>query len=172
MPSLKDYLDSDYLDAANHLQPKSAPNQITVYVESDEDISFWFNILRPYQSSTIKFNIILPSHAHLEKGKTAALRRSNDIFTLISEEQLGRFLLICVDSDYDYLLHQLYTKAEKQAIATKINANPFILQTYTYSIENYKCYAESLDEVCTTSTTNNRAVVDFPELLKQYSASI
>jgi hypothetical protein len=172
MPSFTDYLDSDYLEAANRLQPKSAPNQVTVYVESYEDIAFWSNILKPYQSPDIKFKICLPSNTHIERGKVSVLKRSNDMLTLFSEEQLGRFLLICVDSDYDYLLHQQYKSADKQATATKINVNPFILQTYTYSIENYRCYSDSLEEVCTTATLSDTATIDFVELLKQYSNSI
>ena len=172
MPSFTDYLNSDYLEAANRLKPKSAPNQITVYVESYEDIAFWSNILKPYQSPNIQFDIRLPSHGHIEKGKITALKRSDDIVSFFPAEQLGSFLLICVDSDYDYLLHQQYKKADKQAIATKINDSPFILQSYTYSIENYKCYADSLEEVCTSSTLSTKAITNFPELLKQYSDSI
>lgn len=51
----------------------------------------------------------------------------------------------------------------------KINRNKYIFQTYTYAIENYHCFAESLHEVCVQATLNDRFVMDFNAYLKRYS---
>jgi hypothetical protein len=116
---LLDYLNSDYMAAFSALEPKAAPQRVLVYIESDDDIVFWRNVLAPFERNIISFDIQLPVKNGFEKGKLAALDRHS-----------GTHCLICVDSDYDYLL-QNTTKMSK-----RINNNPFIFQTYAYSIEN------------------------------------
>ena len=44
-----------------------------------------------------------------------------------------------------------------------------LFQTYTYAIENYHCFAESLHEVCVQATLNDRFIFDFNAYLKRYS---
>jgi hypothetical protein len=170
MTSFTDYLNSDYLGAYATLLPKSAPKSVVVYVESEEDIAFWRTILHPYETKEIKFKINLPSNSSLVKGKTKALSRSNDIIEL--EKGVGKFLLICVDSDYDYLLHGHYQTEAKIEIDRKINESIYIFQTYTYSIENLKCYAESLHSVCVATTFNDEQKIDFEAFMKVYSTII
>ncbi|TGO02534.1 hypothetical protein PN36_23425 [Candidatus Thiomargarita nelsonii] len=63
--------------------------------------------------------------------------------------QAGEYLLLCVDSDYDYLLQ------DATEVSKRINQEPYIFQTYAYSIENYKCYAESLRGVCVSVIYDN-----------------
>lgn len=81
----------------------------------------------------------------------------------LSNKGLGENLIACVDSDYDYLLQQT-TKQSRQ-----INNNPFVLQTYTYAIENFQCYAESLHEVCVQATLNDRQILDFSAFMRDFS---
>ena len=59
---------------------------------------------------------------------------------------------------------QQTTKQSRQ-----INNNPFVLQTYTYAIENFQCYAESLHEVCVQATLNDRQIIDFPAFMRDFS---
>ena len=154
--SLKDNLNSDFLAAFSALLPKNAAKRVLVYVESDEDIAFWKNILTPFQGSLLSFDIQLPFKNNLEKGKNALLKITG----------LGNHLIICIDSDYDYLL-QATTEQSR-----KINNNDFIFQTYTYSIENLLCFSDSLHTLCVQSTKNDTQLLNLEALLKLYSRII
>ena len=78
----------------------------------------------------------------------------------LNTAELGRSLIACVDSDYDFLLQGATNTSRK------INRNRYIFQTYTYAIENYHCFAESLHEVCVQATLNDRSILDFNFFLK------
>jgi hypothetical protein len=155
MTSLTSYVSSDYQKASNYLAPKSAPKKILVYVEGVEDVSFWHNILSRHEKSVkIKFDIQPYSNSELANGKKSLER----LF-----QNTGDYLIICLDSDYDYLL------PDNSDMSREISRNPCIFQTYTYSIENLKCYAESIFNICVKVTHNTTEKINFPELLIQYS---
>jgi hypothetical protein len=164
MPSttLLDNLNSDFLSAFSVLQPKGSAQRVLVYVESDEDIAFWRSILNPFEVQGICFDVQLPSRTGLEKGKKVALERSQDLLSI----PVGTHLIVCVDSDYDFLLQN------KTETSSKINNSDFIFQTYSYSIENLQCYSGSLQTICTQATKNDKRVIDFEELTKFYSKII
>jgi len=105
MTSLKDNFNNQYLNAFSKLKPKKASKQVLVYVESEEDIAFWRNILKKFENKDIQFAIQLPSNTTMSKGKKKAMERNNDIFSLIPINNLGEYLIICIDSDYDYILN-------------------------------------------------------------------
>jgi hypothetical protein len=152
---LKYNVSSDTVAAFNALEPKTAAKKIIAYVESYEDISFWRNILHAYETKRLEFEIKTPTH----KGKKGALERSIDLLTM----NVGEFLIICVDSDYDFLLPE-HTKQSKL-----INENPYIFQTYSYATENLQCFSESLHPVCVQATKHDRKIIDFNAFLKLYS---
>ena len=154
---LTENLSSLYIGAANRLKPKRARRKIVAYVESYDDISFWRTILSEYEDNTRYFEVMLPSQTSLSKGKKTVLLNT------LNADELGRSLIACVDSDYDFLMQG------GTALSRRINENPFVLQTYAYAIENYLCYAESLHEVCVQATLNDRQLVDFPEFMRRYS---
>ncbi len=66
-------------------------------------------------------------------------------------------LLLCIDSDYRYLLQEEET----------LN-NSYIFQTYTHSVENYNCIAENLNQML----QEVRGDIDFRHLLSEYSKAI
>lgn len=146
------------------MKPKNAPKQVNVYVESEEDIAFWRHIFKTIENSNLQFHIHLPSNSSLSKGKQKALERTNDIFTLIPSTCIGEFLIVCIDSDYDYLLDN-YSK-----YSALINSSKYIFQTYSYSTENLKCHASNLRNLCVSATLNDKNLIDFEELLKNYSS--
>jgi hypothetical protein len=124
-------------------------------VEGHEDISFWRNILSTYEKAiSIKFKVECYSNNSLATGK----RNLEKMF-----DQTGQYLVIGLDSDYDYLF------PDHSDISQEIKNNPYIFQTYSYSMENLKCYAESLHDVCVQATLVDKAKIDFVELLKLYS---
>lgn len=155
--SLKHNLTSAYLDAARKLSPKKARRRIVAYVESYDDIAFWRTLLAEFENDERYFQVMLPSATSLAKGKKMVLMNT------LNTSELGRSLIACVDSDYDFLL-QGATHVSRQ-----INRSPYIFQTYGYAIENFHCFADSLREVCVQATLNDRFILDFPAFLKRYS---
>lgn len=131
-------------------------NIVTVYVENEDDVPFWKHIFDQFKIPTT----ITPStHERDEKrgltrGKQNVLRFAN---------QVNKDFVLCVDSDYDYLLDGA-TKLSRE-----IKENPFVFQTYTYSIENYKCFAEGLHQVVVETTLNDQQVFDFVDFMERYS---
>ena len=113
------------------------------YVESYDDIAFWRTLLSEFENEERYFQVMLPSATSLAKGKKMVLMNT------LNTSELGRSLIACVDSDYDFLL-QGATK-----VSHKINKNPYIFQTYGYAIENFHCFADSLHEVCVQATLND-----------------
>lgn len=155
--SLRDNLTSSYFNAAHKLYSKKARRRIIAYVESYEDVAFWRTLLEEFENDEHYFQVMLPSATSLAKGKKMVLMNT------LNTAELGKSLIACVDSDYDFLL-QGATRTSR-----KINRNKYIFQTYTYAIENYHCFAESLHEVCVQATLNDRPILDFKAYLKHYS---
>jgi hypothetical protein len=71
-----------------------------------------------------------------------------------------------VDSDYDWLL-QGVTQTSKEIIS-----NPFVIQTYTYAIENYQCWSGSLHQICVQCTLNDHRLIDFEGFMELYSKAV
>ena len=155
--SLKHNLTSAYFNAANKLYPKKARRCIVAYVESYDDVAFWRTLLAEFETDDYYFQVMLPSATSLAKGKKMVLMNT------LNTTELGKSLIACVDSDYDFLLQG------KTNVSHKINSSPYIFQTYAYAIENFHCYAESLHEVCVQATLNDRFILDFDAYLKRYS---
>lgn len=141
---------SDYHKAS------SLGKYVTVFVENEDDVPFWNRVLKKY-APQLKFRIFPSSKNNFERGKTHVLKLCDG---------LGDFMLLCVDSDYDYLLQNSTPDSHL------INTNPYIFQTYTYSVENYKCFAESLGELCVQASLNDEPLFDFVEFLQQYSRAV
>ena len=155
--TLRHNLTSAYLDAARRLSPRKKRRRIVAYVESYDDVAFWRTLLSEFETDECYFQVMLPSQTSLSKGKKTVLLNT------LNADELGRSLIACVDSDYDFLMQG------GTALSRRINENPFVLQTYAYAIENYLCYAESLHEVCVQAPLTARQLVDFPEFMRRYS---
>lgn len=156
---LVDNINSQYVAAANLLKPKKAKKKIVAYVESYDDISFWRSLLNEFEDEEFYFEVMLPSSDTLVKGKKAAMMNRLGV-------GLGQNMIACVDADYDYLM-QGTSHTSRQIIN-----NPYIFHTYTYAIENYRCYADSLHQVCVMATLNDRSIIDIPAFIRLYSQTI
>jgi len=172
---LKDNLNSRYFEAANALKAKTARRRIVAYVESYDDIYFWRTVLSRFENERRYFEVMLPSHKKLERGKKSVLMNfiskgeqspTGGKKAEESGEVLGHDMIACVDADYDYLL-QGATQQSKNVLES-----PYIFHTYVYAIENMQCYAPSLHDTCVAVTLNDHRIFDFEDYLRQYSEAI
>ncbi len=141
-------------------QPLPAdPNQklVEVYVEGYEDVAFWRGIFDHFRTPYLRFEISVPNREDLPKGKKvllATLPRSSER------------LLLCVDSDFDYLFAGLTPQSQQ------VNGAKYMFHTYAYATENYLCYAPSLHNVCVKATKNDTRIFDFVRFMEAYSRTI
>ena len=160
MKRLTDNINSRYFEAADKLLPSKRRGRIIAFVESYDDVSFWRLLLDEFETPNHYFQIMLPNRGGLTKGKKSALR------SCIEHNGLGNSLIACVDSDYDWLL-QGVTQTSKEIISS-----PYVIQTYTYAIENYQCWAGSLHQICVQCTLNDHRLIDFPAFMELYSKAV
>ncbi|MBR1545438.1 MAG: DUF4435 domain-containing protein [Prevotella sp.] len=156
---LKDNLNSRYFEAANQLTSKKARRRIVAYVESYDDIYFWRTVLNRFEDDDCYFEVMLPSHQKLERGKKSVLMN-------FIEGRIGENMIACVDADYDYLIQGATPQSKK------VIESPYVFHTYAYAIENLQCYAPSLHDVCVAVTLNDHRIFDFSDYLTQYSEAI
>ncbi len=156
---LKEQLNSRYFEAANQLTSKKARRRIIAYVESYDDIYFWRTVLSSLENEKRYFEVMLPSHEKLERGKKSVLMN-------FVGQHVGPDMIACVDADYDFLLQGATYQSQK------ILNSPYVFHTYAYAIENLQCYAPSLHDVCVSVTLNDHRIFDFENYLSQYSEII
>ena len=160
MKRLTDNINSRYFEAADRLLPGKRRGRIVAFVESYDDVSFWRLLLDEFETPDRYFQIMLPNRGGLTKGKKSALR------SCIEHNGLGNSLIACVDSDYDWLL-QGVTQTSKEIIES-----PYVIQTYTYAIENYQCWSGSLHQICVQCTLNDHRLIDFQVFMELYSKAV
>ncbi len=166
---LSDNLNSQYFEAANQLKSKQSRRRIVAYVESYDDIYFWRTVLSRFEDQTRFFEVMLPSHRKLERGKKSVLMKmldKKDERKAGTADSLGPAMIACVDADYDFLIQGATPQSKK------VIDNPYVFHTYAYAIENLQCYAPSLHDVCTGVTLNDHSIFDFESYLQQYSEAI
>lgn len=137
------------------------PNRVTVEVEDSLDAEFWGDILReqcpekdfhfnPYQT-------ILKDKGYVEaKGKSRIIKMA---------DSFNSYHIGCVDSDYDWLL------SDTSEYGKKICSTQYLLQTYTYSIENLMCCPETLSALVQNSCLEDTEY-DFVSYFESLSAII
>lgn len=149
---LNDYIGDDFFSAGNALR---GDDRIVVYVEGYEDVSFWRNVFDRFDDR--KFKIMTPVRSDLAKGKKVVLSFN---------DRAGKHLLLCVDSDFDYLF------GNSTQTSFIVNNSPYVIQTYCYAIENLQCDPRTLQSVVTRVTNNDEEVFDFDVFFKRYSEII
>ncbi len=136
---------------------KNGPRKIKVYVEGYEDVAFWRGIFDHFATPYLRFEISVPDRGDLPKGKKVLMQT----IARSSEE-----LLLCVDSDFDYLFAGR-TEQSREVLAAR-----YMFHTYAYATENYLCYAPSLHNVCVKATKNDSHIFDFERFMEEYSRTI
>ena len=136
---------------------KEGKRLISVLVEGYEDVAFWRSIFDHYEDDHVTFEVSVPPRNDLAKGKKTLLGLA---------EHIGKDMILCMDSDFDYLF------ADQTNQARIINSSPFMIHTYAYATENYLCYAPSLHNVCVKATKNDTRIFDFEQFFSDYSQAI
>lgn len=140
------------------LPPEDDRHLVHVFVEGYEDVAFWRGIFDHFQNPYLRFEISVPNRDDLPKGKKVLM----SMIGRTSKESV----LLCVDSDFDYL----FDGATEQS--RKILEAENMFHTYTYATENYLCYAPSLRNVCVKATKNDTRIFDFVRFMAAYSKII
>ena len=130
---------------------------VRVFVEGYEDVAFWRGIFDHFTNPYLRFEISVPTRKDLPKGKKVLLSMA---------EEAGEELLLCMDSDFDYLFD------DEDEVSRQIVTSPYMFHTYTYATENYLCYAPSLHNVCVKAVKNDAHIFDFERFMADYSRTI
>lgn len=130
---------------------------IRVFVEGYEDVAFWRGVFDHFTNPYLRFEISVPNREDLPKGKKVLL----GMIPRSSEE-----LILCVDSDFDYLFDGSTLQSRT------VHAARYMFHTYAYATENFLCYAPSLHNVCVKATKNDTRIFDFERFLEAYSRTI
>ena len=130
---------------------------VRVFVEGYEDVAFWRSIFDHFTNPYLRFEISVPTRKDLPKGKKVLLSMA---------ERADEELLLCMDSDFDYLFD------DENEESRKIVTSPYMFHTYTYATENYLCYAPSLHNVCVKAVKNDAYIFDFERFMADYSRTI
>jgi hypothetical protein len=130
---------------------------VRVFVEGYEDVAFWRGIFDNFPNPHMRFEISVPTRKDLPKGKKVLLSMA---------EQANEELLLCMDSDFDYLFD------EEDEVSRQIINSPYMFHTYTYATENHLCYAPSLHNVCVKAVKNDAHIFDFERFMADYSRTI
>lgn len=130
---------------------------VEVFVEGYEDVAFWRGIFDHFDNPYLRFEISVPNREDLPKGKKVLMSML---------ERSSERMLLCVDSDFDYLFDDLTPQSKLICNAE------YMFHTYTYATENYLCYAPSLHNVCVKATKNDSHIFDFEGFMAEYSRTI
>ena len=130
---------------------------VRVFVEGYEDVAFWRGIFDHFTNPHLRFEISVPTRKDLPKGKKVLLSMA---------EEANEELLLCMDSDFDYLFD------DEDEVSRQIVSSPYMFHTYTYATENYLCYAPSLHNVCVKAVKNDAHIFDFKQFMADYSRTI
>ena len=124
-----------------------------VLVEGKSDVDFWQNTLNRVIPEQFK---IFP-YVNFPKAETSG----KSVLVTHYAPFAARDFIICVDSDYDYLLENPDLQ------------RPFIFQTYVYAVENYQCYASNLKNILQKRfDTEGVSDFDFEDFIRRYSQVI
>lgn len=118
------------------------PRLVKVVVEDEFDVPFWYDVLSSMRTDK-EFNVVPYSYASEGEEIVLSLNKGKEhILSKVRAHELNAFYIGCVDSDYDFLLKRY------RDVGMLMEENPYLLQTYAYSIENLLCYADTLKALC------------------------
>jgi hypothetical protein len=139
------------------LPARQGQRLVEVHVEGYDDVAFWRGVFDEFENERVSFEISVPPRPDLAKGKRV-------VMDMIPHSSPA--LLLCVDSDFDYIF------GGRTPQSKKVLSAPYLFHTYAYATENYLCWAPALHSVCTKATKNDTRIFDFERFLEEYSRVI
>ena len=127
-----------------------------IHLEDRNDIPFWFSVLGFYMPNYSFDFISYTRTPEGKKGTGCAMCLKYKSLDCLSDK-----FLIAIDSDYRYLLQE-----------PEIDAAHFVLQTYTYSIENHYSYSATVNKAFAQKQNFRNNLFDFDLFLKEFSKRI
>ncbi|WP_270503826.1 DUF4435 domain-containing protein [Kluyvera ascorbata] len=133
-------ISSDYLDAASRVYPALSKSPLQIYVEGDADVRFWAPLFNKYKDK-YEINISRAFEVAANDGKAA--NGCSRIASLINSGQLvlGKNLLVCIDSDYRFILNDYKNGYEF------VPGNKYVMETGVCAKENVICAPDGLREI-------------------------
>lgn len=153
---LNDAITSSYIQHSQLFRPANSLIEILVYVEDDIDICFWDSLLNGVCNTNKYFfniQVIKPRGKNIF-GKSYLLKKER-------LPQYGPYLLACVDSDYDSIL--------ENGVFHNAMSSPYVIETITHSIENYKCHPTNIIQHIKTFTLSTTINFDVDDFIKYFS---
>lgn len=150
MPIDIQYIKNKALDFAN--VPLIDRNIVaSVHLENQEDEVFWNTLLQSHQRG--RYNFIYESRTSKNSVPVSGVNQC-----LRYKPYLSKNFFICIDSDLRYLEQQ-----------PEIDADHYILQTYTYSWENHYCLPKEIQSRLTNLSPQAATNFDFVQFIKALS---
>lgn len=129
-----------------------------VMVEDKASKEFWTFVFDKY-APKLKIKVIVKPKIVDKDGE---VKKQSNVHAVLKYLPFADCqLILCKDSDYDYLFQD-----------PALNNQSFLFQTYTYSVENYLCYGPSLKDVSERTTLEKDTQFDFDGFLKEYSSIV
>ncbi|HCR2005196.1 DUF4435 domain-containing protein [Enterobacter cloacae] len=125
-----------------------------IYIEDASDRLFWERVVNTVCPNRYD---IKPFSRNGAEGKRALEKEY---------EHLNKDRLVAVDSDYDYLC------PSRNAYATALNSNPFVLHTFFYSRESFINTPEAIDSLAGCIHLHERLESQLIQAIQSYSSAI
>lgn len=149
-------LTSSYISLSNRFRRKS---KIQVYVEDSIDKEFLYCFLHPYEKPNNCYFVI-----SILRDRDKTLKGKASLLSYKKEEDLGPYMWICVDSDFDEIVN------DYSEFSDIIRRNKYVLTTWWYSIENLKCFPSLLQEDVMKASLADKIEEDFEGILRDISS--
>lgn len=150
MPVDAKYIKNQALDFAN-VPLINRRVVASVHLENQEDELFWNTLLQNAKPG--KYNYIYESRVTKDSKPVSGVNQC-----LRYKPYLSKNFFICIDSDLRYL--------EQEA---EIDAEHYILQTYTYSWENHYCLSKEIQTLLATLSPQAASNFDFVQFIDALS---
>ena len=137
---------SAYVSAMNAFRPSSSLPEVIIYVEGWDDVPFWTTCVQPYLDR-FRFTI---GPLQLPDGNIADGK--SHLMANVPLSSLGPCMIIALDADYDWIIDNYRPSPTVPSLSPAIRDNDYILHTYLYSTENYKCHAACLPGIIAKAT--------------------
>jgi hypothetical protein len=133
-------ISSSYVAAKGIFSSSPSSSTIIAYIESHDDQRLWSNLLKSKVLNDKKIRVTFksPSLEGNANGKSTLIKMYND-----GTLELGKHLLLCMDSDFDYIIGLDDTHPK-----VKMYDSEYVYQTYAYSAESHYYTPQGLIPIC------------------------